>query len=557
MNCRLPYYVISVSLVVGFGATALLPARLNCSSTLSTSTVCLGDPIVCSLRAPCETVNPSLKVNGKNVDATYSKYNNGTAVTVRTNYCALVSSVIAVEIASGEENCTFVATHTAGVSAQCRYPLLLQIAAPAAGTIALKGGETFRFRYLVSALSAVSSISLATFAHPAIKVLNVSASVPSDLTNGTLNAFYNLTTDTDETKQASPLFHLKNVTAGVIVEVNVTAYLRRYVRAGAKLNFDLFAAYSYSNATLVKTVRDSSYVAALPFAHDFTLKLPLHASADYTQLKWVIPTNDGDLFSSEISVNVPCVTADLSVTILVPNYYTWENMIPCIALNITDFRVTRLPYDLTLVSALCPYSSCPYGNGVTRSNINYKFAYNPLNTVLTASIGPIQYRETAAAGSNSGNCTDADIRIALAGRVDIQPSCRYNICDILREDNITVLVDFMQENTLPNWAAWAAPLMLQSQNYTNFKISIGKPEVGLFIYPSAWWGDAGDSLVLTFGVAPLQWYSVYKANVTFWIDERFVASEVAELCLYNGTAGGPFCSMVLFQHQRIHLYFEK
>ena len=552
MNC-LPFCVIGV-LFVGY-VGSLPPANLTCSSTLDSSAVCYGDTINCSLQAPCQAMNLSVKVNGKDVDDAYLQYGNET-IMVLTRYLALVSSSVEVEMVSTVENCTFVAAYVTRVSGQCRYPFLLRAIAQASGTTALDGGKTFSLRYVVSALSPINNISLVTFHHPAVQVLNVSSNVPTAAMNGTLNAIYGITTDTDEIEEASFLVYFKNLTSAIAVEVNVTCYLHRYVRAGAKLYFDLFAAYTYLNATLVQTVRDNTYTAALPFAHHFTLKLPLHAPVDYTQRKRVIATNDGDLFSSEISVKVPCVSTDLNVSIVVPNYYVWLNLLPCIALNITDFRVARMPYDLYLVSNLCEYSSCPNVTGPIRSNISYTFVYSDLNTVLTAVIGPSQYRETAA-GSISENCTDADIRIALTGIVMIEPTCRYNVCDILREDNVTVVINSAQESTSSNWAYWTSPLVFQAGNDTGFNITIGGPEVELFIYSSIYQGDAGDSLVLTFGVAPLQWYSVYKANVTFWIDTRYVAADEAEFCLYNGTVGQPFCQMVAFENQRMWFYFEK
>lgn len=182
--------------------------------------------------------------------------------------------------------------------------------------------------------------------------------------------------------------------------------------------------------------------------------------------------------------------------------------------------------------------------------------YNPLNTVLKAVIGPIQYREIPF-GSDSGNCTDADIQFALTGRVVVQSTCRYNVCDILHEDDVTILVDFLQESTNANWAKWTSPSMFEAYNYTNFNIFISGPELRLFVYSSIYQLDAGDSLVLTFGVAPPQWYSVYYANVSFWFDNRFVTSNTAEFCFYNGTAGQLLCREVLVQNRSIRLYFEK
>ena len=545
---------------VGFGAALVPPppaANLTCSSTLDTSAVCIGDPFVCNLEAPCKAKNLSVVVNGRTVDDAYWMYDEET-MQVRTNYYALVSSAVTVEIASNDENCSFTAVYVAGVSGQCRsHPILLQDVTPTPGAMAaLQGGETFYFVYFVSALNSIYNVSLATFAHPAIQVVKFSVSVPYSGKNGTLNSVTTLAADSEEFGKADLRVSLQNITSGAVAKVNVTCYVHRYVRAGAQLHLDLFAAYTYSNVTLIRTVRNSIYMVALPSTQNVSLKLPFHSLVDYTSQQRLVPTNNGDVFSAEISVKVPCVSTDLNISIVVPNYYVWRNMQPCVTLNITNVRVKRLPYDVSHVQSLCDYPSCP---ATIASSVptNISYAYHPLNTVLKAVIGPIQYREIPGDSSDLGNCTDADIQIVLTGRVVVDSACRYNVCDILHEDNVTVLVDFVRESTSANWADWTSPSMFEVHSHTNFSIFVGGPELGLFTYSSTYQVDAGDSLVLTFGVAPPQWYSVYYANVSFGFDSRFVTSNKAEFCFYNGTVGQLFCHEVLVQNRRIRLYFEK
>ena len=60
---------------VGFGAALVPPpVYLTCSSTLDTSAVCIGDPFICSLKAPCKATNLSVVVNGKTVEDAYWMY---------------------------------------------------------------------------------------------------------------------------------------------------------------------------------------------------------------------------------------------------------------------------------------------------------------------------------------------------------------------------------------------------------------------------------------------------------------------------------------------------
>ena len=324
------------------------PTNLTCSSTLDTSAVCIGDPFVCSLEAPCIATNLSVIVNGNTVDHAYWKFDSKTKE-VRTNYYALVSSAVTIKIAFSDKNCSFTAVYVAEVSADCQpHSILLQDVTPTPAA-ALRGGQTLHFVYFVSTLNPIYNISFATFAHPAIQIVNFTVSVPYSGRNGTLNSVYTLAADSEEFGKANLRVFLQNITSGVVVKVNATCYVRRYVRAGAQLHLDLFAAYIYSNVTLVISVHNSINKMALPSTQSFTMNLPFHSLADYTNQQRVVPTNNGDLFSSEFSVKVPCVSTDLNVSIVVPNYYVWQNTLPCVTLNITDFRVKRLPYDVNLV----------------------------------------------------------------------------------------------------------------------------------------------------------------------------------------------------------------
>lgn len=129
------------------------------------------------------------------------------------------------------------------MSGECQHPILLQDATPTPGATALRGGETFYFVYFVSALNPIYNVSLATFAHPAMQVVNFTVSVPYSEMNGTLNSVYTLAADSEELGKANLRVFLQNITSGIVAKVNVTCFVRQYVRAGAQLHLDLFATY--------------------------------------------------------------------------------------------------------------------------------------------------------------------------------------------------------------------------------------------------------------------------------------------------------------------------
>lgn len=573
---------------------------MECSSRFaiggddSTSGLCLGVPIECTV-----TLDPALCVPGTDNFTTdtldVSLFDSGAATASEPPYSftqtdsllsvvldyipEVVLSIITVElgaIAGVDSNCSFFATDSSTVlssTGRCLYPVTFELihSSPAHPAV-VKGGEMVEVglsmantgdllvEQLYFCLESVHpALTLVRYTHSSEMIMN-RALPDSCILEGEVIRLR-------ETLFANLTFRVEPFVlprAKLYCSFGLTHHLEGYGEVAFEQVLNLFDEFTADEVT----------------QGNWTFSVPFYAERDHVD--FTFPPHVDDIFSIDIPITVPCVSTDVNVSVVLPEFLS--DTYTMFFVDVTEVSY-ELPPNMERVTTLCRYGDARFDRATTSQchSSSMIVTRNPVTITksemkgpgvdqLLISLGPVFYflndtSECMLESSTTADCAcfEEDIVITLTGRVaDDSTVCDDRLahpffvnssCGIFCEnqtlaDNMTSLYSYTVEVTTD-----LAPLQLRFEAAVTLDIGEGEgifpvnasmPAIAVPI--NSFSGDAGDSYNLTFGVLHDSEYSSftgYELNYTFSVEPHLRPEENITICFFNGSSKPAHCEEAL------------
>ncbi len=566
---------------------------LSCSSpvTPSGSFACVGVPIQCNLTLNATICNEDGNVTRlTNSDLTvqitemllhtppFLIDQTGTTVVVTADYLPTQdTNMLDVAITSTNLKCSFDVVSgplVVAPSASCNYPVSFSFnsSSPSSPNHTINGGEilTVTLELAVTDPLAVENVTLAyNLIHPALKFVsenttssNPEIAVTSPITTGDDHHSLLLTSS------ITPLVLVSSLVQGDNVMVNLHFQVQPYVLPQSSLYVSIHVFYhhsTFSSYSLKQSIDQlRNYTVSEVIVGNVTIDLPYYDPQNYEPDTF--PSQEGDIFIVKIPILVPCVSTDLTLNILLPEF--WSDFFT--RYNVTVTNVTLVaPSNLMSIPHLCDYtdldaSMCDFdelsGTGPVTLTTYFLEQWAVGDDNITVKTGPLMYNITT--GSNcappstcSSNCAppstcsciDEEIQIFLTVLVLTDMICENQTIS----DNITTTLTHTADMTtwLSPTPTHTEPTIIQYQDVFSFLHAVNASTPAISLPISSHSGDAGDPFTVTFGVGHNGEYSkftAYDLNYTFSIDTRLDPEENISICFFDIRTAPIMCEEVPF-----------
>lgn len=593
---RMKYFFLT--LVACCQAVSVLAAfSIGCGSTFTVSgtSFCVGIPVECEVSldsdlciAGVDTFSKSeltmTLVNSSTGTASspsYSLTQSGLLLTLVTEYVPETQSVVTVTVAgnsASNANCTFSVSHIGSVeraSSTCNYPVSLELGyLDSTCSEVVSGGDLIPVNLeLISPLLQLPDFRLTLISsHPALLLIDFTFILDEQIANSG--------------SSGTVLLGDTTVPENETLSGNITFRVMPYVLPQATLYFSLHVQYivpSHGAGTFRQRFDFDDCVSS-NITHG-NISFRLHNYAEDDHVNNTFPPHADDLFSVMIPVRVPCVSTDLSLTLMLPEFIS-DNFTRFFV-NLSSIEVD-LPLNMLYVTQLCQYqdidnfdyTSCDFDSFEVNTNMPFlteSEMEGPGVDEIHIVLGPLWYNLTNIENCSlelpsSDNCTclEQEIIISLSGHV-VSDTCEYlpnevvcnnesvcqcpsrsilnpyyietnlTFCDLPCEnqtlaDNITCEIEHTVEETVPvsptsiTYVGW--------YEYEFFEVNASMPAISIPI--NSYTGDAGDVFNLTCGYlhdAEYSSFTTYDLNYTFSADFHLDPEYNITICFFNSSSG--------------------
>ena len=468
-----------------------------------------------------------------------------------------LSTELTVQISSSNIECEFNVSMTDYITTteDCLYPLILETEIiNLSSATPLKGGSLISLTLEINATSSnLSNLTLALgSSHPTLDVISYS---PNDDPSIHVTP-YNTVVDTHTIPiDSDPFLVVSEFPANSTFLVNVTLHVSNFVLPKSVLYFS-FCAYYHSSYYDLLTIQQSSpqirdFVAASPFIGDWSFSLPFYDGIDHKENTF--PPNEGDIFIISVPVILPCVSTELNISVIIPEYS--HDIYTYFYTNVTVLNFST-PSNLLSVPQLCDNTQSQSGctiEGATPPSpaITLMEAAGPGKDIFVVEFGALVYNLSSGGCVNdnncSGSCYEEEITLTLSGHVVTEMICENQTL----ADNVAVEIVYTTEST--SWPGSGTSELVDAIDSVLFPVNASMPAIDLPI--SSHRGDAGDSFNITFGIlhnVQYSSFSAYDLNYTFSIDPHLDPSENITICFFNTTSDDPVsCEGVPFENYTI------
>lgn len=559
-------------------------ASIQCSSIVSQPNfACVGIPIQCTLtlNAPLCNIDgfiPRLNDSDLIVHITQVSTFTQSFEMTQTNAMVVVtvdylptqdSPSVGITIASTRQNCTFSVASTplqVSSSTGCNYPTLFDfISGSPNSTISIDGGDKIIITLEVAVTDSITVENL-TFAysllHPALEHISTEISV----SNPEATIFLSISADNDHhnllSSSFTPLLLVSSLTQGDRVLINFHFQLQPYALPQTILYISLHIFYHYSLFSPfslqqnIDQLRD--YTVSEITLGNITVDLPYYYTHNYEPDTF--PSQEGDVFTVAVPVLIPCVSTDLTVNILLPEF--WSDFYTRYFVRITNVNFTA-PSNLMSIPRLCDYTDnnailCDFEDllstgpiSITSTTFSEQWADGEDN--VTIGFGPLMYNMTTGPSCADSmppitcTCVEQELEIFLTVLVLTDMICENQTI----ADNITTTLTHTAD-----MSTWLTPILthteptiVQYEDSPEFLHAVNASTPAISHPVSSHSGDAGDPFVVTFGVlhdAEYSKFTAYHLNYTFSIDTRLDPEEFIEVCFFESGSDPLICEYLPF-----------
>ena len=398
--------------------------------------------------------------------------------------------------------------------------------------------------------------------HPALRFVsenttssNPNTTVTSPITSGDDHHSLLLT------NSFTPLVLVSSLVQGDDVTVNLHFQVQPYVLPQSTLYVSLHVFYHHSafpSYNLNQSIHQlRNYTVSEVTVGNVTIDLPYYDFQNYEPDTF--PSQEGDIFIVKIPIVLPCVSTDLTLNILLPEF--WSDFFT--RYNVTVTNVTLVaPSNLMSIPHLCDYtdlnaSRCDFdelsGTGPVTLMTYFLEQWAVGDDNITVTTGPLMYNITTGsicAGTSppsTCNCIDEEIQIFLTVLVLTDMICENQTIS----DNITTTLNHTADMTtwLSPTPTHTEPTIIQYQDVFSFLHAVNASTPAISLPISSHRGDAGDPFTVTFGVGHNGEYSkftAYDLNYTFSIDTRLDPEEKILICFFDVRTDPIMCEEVPF-----------
>ena len=557
----------------------------------SDDNLCLGAPLECTV-----TLDSFLCVEGRdnfstdalevslfdqspatNFEPTYNFTQTDSLLSIVLNYIPqFAMSIISFEVeARVSSNCSFFVTDFSTVQSsrsQCLYPLLFElINSNPAHPAVVKGGDIVEVELRMVNINGllVEQLSFCLDnVHPALALVSYTFALDDN----------EIITETNSSIPDSCILEDQSLQREETLFANLIFRVQPFVLPQAKLysSFQLFYHLEgYGEATFEQGLKlFEEYTADEVAQRNWTFNLPYYAERDHVD--FTFPPHVDDIFTIDIPITVPCVSTEINVSVIIPEFIS--DSFTMFFVKVTGVNFT-LPPNMKRVTDLCLYrdtgfdpSQCEPSNMIIATSpptITRSEMEGPGVDEFLIYLGPVLYflnsTEECLPNSMADNCTcleeEEEIIITLSGHVaddskvcdDIltYPLFENSSCGIFCEnqtlaDNMTSEYNYTVEVTTD-----LTPFQLRLNGVITWDIG-GRDEIfpvnasmpAITVPINSFFGDAGDSYNLTFGVLHDSEYSsftAYDLNYTFSVNPHLRPEENMTLCFFNGSSEPAHC----------------
>ena len=574
--------MLALVLLLGLVISSLPPSL--CASVLSISCssevtpvgggVCVGVPVKCTLTlnaTECDSGGSvaSLSMSDLTVQITQAAMHMpdfvvdqaGATVVIIADFSPSPSpSTVDVAISSSNADCAFseaLSSVPVESPASCSYPIsfILGLTSPDP-TERVRGGDIITVSLNVSVTDpiAVEDVTVAySLLHPSLEFLSADTmasdpgiSITSPVT-GTSDDRHNLLSST-----FTPLVLVSSITQNDVVTTTLTFQVQPYVLPRSTLYISLHLFYHYPSSFSTYSLQQSidqlrGYQASGVTVRKLTIDLPYYDTQDYEPDTF--PPQEGDTFTVTVPIRIPCVSTDLTVNLVLPEFLS--DLGTRYYVDVANVSFTA-PSNLMSIPQLCDYtdrdaSMCDFSNlsgtgPAATSSISFAKQSADGNDDVTVDFGPLMYDITTGsvcAGTSppsSCSCDDNELQIIF-----IVVSLTDMICgNQTISDNITTTLIHTADMT--SWSApdltHTEPTITQYQRSVSSRHAVNASTPAISLPISSHTVDAGDNLTVTFEVvhdAEYSKFTAYDVNYTFSIDPRLVPGENVTICFHNTT----------------------
>lgn len=565
-------------------------ASIDCSSEITRNAgfACVGVPIQCTLTlnaAMCNVDGMIPQLNDSDLTVLISMQTPAFVMSQTDNTVQITvdylptqdSSSVAVTIASTRINCTFSVAATSLTIAplsDCNYPVLFTFVSGSPNySMSVDGGDKIILTLEVAAIDSRVTERI-TFAysllHPALELLL------TDVTASNVEAIFttSISTDNDHhnllSSSFTPFLLASSLTEGGRLLVNLHFQLQPYVLPQSILYISLHVFYDYSVYSpfslqqSIDQLRD--YTVSEVIVGNVTIDLPYYNTRNYEPDTF--PSQEGDVFTVAVPVLIPCVSTDLTVDIILPEF--WSDFFTRYFVTITNVNFTA-PSNLMSIPGLCDYTDndatfCDFEDlsstePVSINSVTFDEQYAVGNDIVTVTFGPLMYNMTTGpicAGVTppiTCICFEQELEIFLQVLVLTDMLCENQTI----ADNITTTLTHTAD--MSTWLSptltHTEPTIVQFQDMPEFLHAVNASTPAISLPISSHSGDAGDPFVVTFGVLHNGEYSkftAYHLNYTFSIDTRLDPDEFIEVCFFDTASDPIMCENLPFVNYTIVRY---
>ncbi len=560
-------------------------ASILCSSeiTPSSSFACVGVPIQCTLtlHAPmCNIGGLIPQLNDTDLTVRIMQVSMLTpafvmtqsvdTVAITVDYLPLQDSrTVAISVVSTRLNCTFSVTPTplqVAPLADCTYPVSFTfISGSPNNTLSVDGGDkiTITLKLAVMDLRVIDQVTLAySLLHPALEHISTDVTV----SNAEVIINTSISADNDHhsllSSSFTPILLASSLNQGDSLILNLHFQLQPYVLPQTTLYISLHLFYHYSLFSpfslqqSVDQLRD--YTVSEVILGNIIINLPYYNTRNYEPDTF--PSQEGDMFTVAVPVVIPCVSTDLTVNILLPEF--WSDFFTRYFVDITNVNFTA-PSNLMSIPQLCDYTdndatSCDFNDlsstePVSITSISFSEQWAVGKDDVTITFGPLMYNMTTGSSCASVSppitctCTDQELEIFLTVLVLTDMICENQTI----ADNVTTTLTHTADMT-----TWSTPMpthtepsIVQYEDMPEYLHAVNASTPAISLPISSHSGDAGDPFVVTFGVLHNDEYSKFTAyylNYTFSIDTHLDPEEFIEICFFDTVSDPLMCEHVPF-----------